>query len=77
MVRRDTPEGLAKAAILEYLHVRDFFAWNNPTGAVEVRPKQWIRFGRRYKNPSIRTRKALERAGLPRTWFPLSGAFAA
>jgi hypothetical protein len=35
-----------KSAILEYLHVRDFFAWNNPIGAVEVRPGQWLRFGK-------------------------------
>jgi hypothetical protein len=46
MVRRGTPEGLVKAAILEYLQVRGFFAWNNPTGAVEVRPGQWMRFGK-------------------------------
>ncbi|MDR2742619.1 MAG: VRR-NUC domain-containing protein [Treponema sp.] len=46
MVRRDTPEGLVKSAILDYLHVRGFFAWNNPTGAVEVRPGQWMRFGK-------------------------------
>jgi hypothetical protein len=46
MVRRDTPEGLVKAAILDYLRVRSFFAWNNPTGAVEVRPGQWVRFGK-------------------------------
>ena len=46
MVKRDTPEGLVKAAILEYLYVRGFFAWNNPTGALEVRPRQWMRFGK-------------------------------
>jgi hypothetical protein len=46
MVRRDTPEGLVKTAILDYLRVRGFFAWNNPSGAVEVRPGQWVRFGK-------------------------------
>jgi hypothetical protein len=46
MVKRDTPEGLVKSAILDYLRVRGFFAWNNPTGAVEIRPGQWVHFGK-------------------------------
>jgi hypothetical protein len=46
MVRRETPEGLVKSAILDYLQIRGFFAWNNPTGAMEVRPGQWMRFGK-------------------------------
>jgi hypothetical protein len=46
MVRRDTPEGLVKSAILDYLRVRGFFAWTNPTGAVEIRPGQWVHFGK-------------------------------
>ena len=41
-----TPEGRIKAACLKYLDRRGFFAWNNPTGAVQVRPGQWLRFGK-------------------------------
>jgi hypothetical protein len=46
MMGRDTPEGLVKSAILDYRRVRGFFAWNNPTGAAEVRPGQWVHFGK-------------------------------
>ena len=42
-----TTEGVAKAAILDYLRVRGVFAWNNPTGAVEVRRVRWLHFGKR------------------------------
>jgi hypothetical protein len=44
MVRRETPEGRVKAACLRYLGKRGIKAWNNPSGAVEVRPGQWLRF---------------------------------
>jgi hypothetical protein len=42
-----TPEGKIKAAILKYLKRRDIYVWNNPTGAVEIRPGEWIRFGKK------------------------------
>jgi hypothetical protein len=47
MVRRGTPEGRIKAACLRYLEKRGIKAWNNPSGAVEVRPRQWLHFGKR------------------------------
>jgi hypothetical protein len=47
MVRRGTPEGRIKAACLRYLERRGITAWNNPSGAVEVRPGQWLHFGRK------------------------------
>ena len=45
MAKRETPEGRIKAEILEYLKVRGFLAWNNPTGAVRVAPNRWLHFG--------------------------------
>jgi hypothetical protein len=47
MVSRGTPEGKIKAACLRYLARRGITAWNNPSGAVEVRPGQWLQFGRK------------------------------
>jgi hypothetical protein len=47
MVRRGTPEGRIKAACLRYLARQGIKAWNNPTGAVEVRPGQWLHFGKK------------------------------
>jgi hypothetical protein len=47
MVRRNTPEGRVKAACLRYLEKRGITAWNNPTGAVQVRPGQWLHFGKK------------------------------
>ena len=47
MVKRGTPEGRAKAAVLRYLERRGITAWNNPTGAVEVRPGRWLHFGKK------------------------------
>ena len=41
-----TPEGRIKAAILRYLERLGFYAWNNTTGAVRVRPGKFIRFGK-------------------------------
>ena len=40
-----TPEGKVKADCLEYLKRIGIFAWNNPTGALQVRPGQFMRFG--------------------------------
>ncbi|GHT89234.1 hypothetical protein FACS1894137_18170 [Spirochaetia bacterium] len=42
-----TPEGRIKAACLRYLERRGLFAWNNPTGAVQVRPGEWLHFGKK------------------------------
>ena len=47
MVRRGTPEGRVKAACLRYLERRGITAWNNPSGAVEVRPGKWLHFGKK------------------------------
>jgi hypothetical protein len=40
-----TQEGRIKAACLWYLERRGIFAWNNPTGATQIAPNRWIRFG--------------------------------
>jgi hypothetical protein len=47
MVRRGTPEGRIKAACLRYLARQGITAWNNPSGAVQVRPGQWLHFGKK------------------------------
>ena len=41
-----TPEGRIKTACLRYLERRGFYAWNNPTGAVQIRPGKFLRFGK-------------------------------
>jgi hypothetical protein len=41
-----TPEGRVKSAILRYLKRRGFFVWNNPTGAIQIRPGKFLRFGK-------------------------------
>ena len=41
------PEGRIKAACLRFLELRGLFAWNNPTGAIEIRPGQFMRFGKK------------------------------
>jgi hypothetical protein len=43
---KQTPEGKIKAACLRYLEKRKIKAWNNPSGAVEIRPGQWLHFGK-------------------------------
>lgn len=47
MVRRETPEGRIKAVCLRYLSKRGITAWNNPSGAVEVRRGRWLHFGKK------------------------------
>jgi hypothetical protein len=42
-----TPEGRIKSACLRYLERRHIKAWNNPTGATQIRPGQWLRFGQK------------------------------
>jgi len=41
-----TPEGRIKATCLRYLERRNIYAWNNTTGAVQVRPGKFLRFGK-------------------------------
>jgi hypothetical protein len=38
-------EGETLAACIEYLAVRQIFAWRNNSGAIQVRPGQFMRFG--------------------------------
>jgi hypothetical protein len=40
-----TPEGRIKAACLRYLENRGIMAWNNPSGAVRIRPGKFMSFG--------------------------------
>jgi hypothetical protein len=47
MSKGTTPEGRIKTVCLRYLEKRGITAWNNPTGAVEVRLGQWLHFGRK------------------------------
>ena len=47
MVRRGKPEERVKAACLRYLEMWGITAWNNPSGAVEVRSGQWLHFGKK------------------------------
>jgi hypothetical protein len=42
-----TSEGRVKAGVLRYLERRGFYCWNNPTGAVQVRPGRWLHFGKK------------------------------
>jgi hypothetical protein len=41
-----TPEGRVKAECLKYLDRCGLFAWNNPTGAAQVRPGKFMHFGK-------------------------------
>jgi hypothetical protein len=43
---RVTPESRIKAECLKYLERRRIYAWNNPTGAVTIRPGQFMHFGK-------------------------------
>jgi hypothetical protein len=44
--KRDTPEGLILNGCLRYLEARGIYHWRNNTGAVQVRPGQFMRFGK-------------------------------
>jgi hypothetical protein len=46
MSKKDTPEGKVKADCLEYLRLIGAFVWNNPTGAYQARPGEWVHFGK-------------------------------
>ena len=39
-------EGKVKTECLEYLQLIGAFVWNNPTGAFQARPSEWIHFGK-------------------------------
>jgi hypothetical protein len=41
-----TPESLVLSSCLKYLEVRGIYHWRNSTGAVRVRPGQFLRFGK-------------------------------
>ena len=41
-----TPEGRILTDCLRYLKVRGIYHWRNSTGAVQIRPGQWYRFGK-------------------------------
>jgi hypothetical protein len=46
MSKKDTPEGLVLDGCLRYLEARKIYHWRNNTGAVQVRPGQFMRFGK-------------------------------
>jgi hypothetical protein len=43
---KQTQESRIKAAILTYLLRHGLYVWNNPSGAVQIRPGQFMRFGK-------------------------------
>jgi hypothetical protein len=46
MNKKDTKESKVKTDCLEYLRLIGAFVWNNPTGAYQARPGEWIHFGK-------------------------------
>jgi hypothetical protein len=42
-----TPEGCIKSACLKYLQKQGITSWNNPSGAVQIRPGHWLHFGKK------------------------------
>jgi hypothetical protein len=46
MSKRNTPEGHVLDGCLRYLEIRGIYHWRNNTGAVQVRPGQFMRFGK-------------------------------
>ena len=42
-----TPESIVLDGCLRYLQARGIYCWRNNTGAVEIRPGQWVRFGKK------------------------------
>ena len=45
-MKTSTPEGLVLDGCLQYLEIRKIYHWRNNTGAVQVRPGQFMRFGK-------------------------------
>ena len=46
-MKRTTPEGLILNACLQYLQARGIFHWRNNTGAVQIVPGRFMRFGKK------------------------------
>jgi hypothetical protein len=46
MSKKTTPESIVLAGCLRYLQIRGIYHWRNSTGAVQVRPGQFMRFGK-------------------------------
>jgi len=44
--KNNTPESLVLDGCLQYLEIRGIYHWRNNTGAVQVRPGQFMRFGK-------------------------------
>jgi len=42
-----TPEGRVLADCLKYLEIRGFYCWRNNTGAVQIAPGRFMRFGKK------------------------------
>jgi len=45
-MKTSTPESLVLDDCLQYLEIRKIYHWRNNTGAVQVRPGQFMRFGK-------------------------------
>jgi hypothetical protein len=46
MSRKDTPEGIVLDGCLQYLEIRGIYHWRNNTGAVQIAPGRFMRFGK-------------------------------
>jgi hypothetical protein len=46
MSGKDTPEGCVLDGCLRYLEARRIYHWRNNTGAVQIAPGRYIRFGK-------------------------------
>jgi hypothetical protein len=45
--KNKTPESLVLDDCLQYLEIRGIYHWRNNTGAVQVRPGEFVRFGKK------------------------------
>jgi hypothetical protein len=46
MSKGTTPEGIVLAWCMKYLRIHNIYAWRNNTGAVQIRPGQFMSFGK-------------------------------
>jgi hypothetical protein len=46
MSKKTTPESLVLDGCLQYLEIRGIYCWRNNVGAVQIRPGQFMRFGK-------------------------------
>ena len=46
MSKKNTPEGYVLDGCLRYLEVRGIYHWRNNTGAVQIAPGRFMRFGK-------------------------------